>query len=435
MPQTTYQETLDYMFSKLPMFSRIGADAFKKDLTNIINLCAILENPQLTFPTIHIGGTNGKGSTTNYLASILIESGLKVGIYTSPHLVDFRERIKIGNQYIEPEFIIEFIEDLKSKIEELQPSFFEISVAMAFQYFKKMNVDIAIIEVGLGGRLDSTNIISPILSIITNISFDHMNMLGNTIAEIAQEKAGIIKKNTPIIIGESNDTYNQIFIQKAILENAPIIFSDKKAKISSNYDKRLELEIDSLKIDLQPYAPLPSYQFKNIKTVVCAYLEYCKITSQIPNINDIENGLKNISKNTLFSGRWTRLNLSTKVILECAHNLAGIEELHHSLKHENYNRLFIIFGAVRDKDLNKIIENLPKKVECYILTQADIPRAMPVNELKNLFLNHGYKDLLINDSPINSLSQALKLSTKNDLILVTGSIFLVGEILRDIDKI
>lgn len=430
-----YQETLDFMYSRLPMFSRIGSDAFKKDLTNIRKLCLELGNPQNDFKTIHIGGTNGKGSTTNYLASVLIESGLKVGIYTSPHLVDFRERIKIGHYYIDEDFIIQFIHNIRPKIDEIEPSFFEITVAMAFEYFKKEKVDIALIEVGLGGRLDSTNIITPMMSVITNISLDHTNMLGHTLEEIAYEKAGIIKYKTPFVLGESNERYNHVFVEKSKQEHAPIVFADESVRLNS-VQQVVELSHEWCNVTLHFQNPLPSYQYKNLKTILASYLQYCQIEKLEPNPIVFEKGIENMSKNTLFLGRWTVLELKSKrVILECAHNLAGVQELNKTLDTETFENLYVLYGAVKDKDLNDIISHLPYENTFYTLTQADIPRAMPVAELSEIFLHHKFEHITTNPSPIESLKELLKLATERDLILVTGSIFLVGEILRDLETI
>lgn len=417
----TYQQTLDYLFSRLPMFSRVGSIAFKKDLTNTLSLCEYFDNPHRKFQSIHIGGTNGKGSTTNFLGSSLVEAGLKVGIYTSPHLIDFRERIKIGNEYISEQFIIDFVEKAKPIIEKIEPSFFELTVVMAFEYFAKQNVDIALIEVGLGGRLDSTNVISPILSIITNISLDHTNMLGNTVESIAIEKAGIIKPNSPIVIGEFDDRTMPIFEAKANLENAFLTCADLTIK---NEDISIKI-LDSM----------PSYQVKNLKTVLQA-IRIIDSQHLISNLNinlesKFEIGVENMSFNTRFAGRWTRLNFKNKsIILECAHNEAGIEEMKLNLSKEKYSKAYILYGTVNDKDLTKIISILPNQENIqYILTKADIPRALSIDDLESLFIQSNISNYIKEIHAKLAIENAIELSQKEDLILVTGSIFLVGDVL------
>jgi len=429
-----YKEIETYIFEKLPMFSRIGADAFKKDLTNIKRLCDFLRNPQEQFRTIHIGGTNGKGSTTHYLASILIEYGLKVGIYSSPHLIDYRERIKIGNQWIPKEFVIEFIEKTKPIIEEIQPSYFEISVAMAFDYFAYEKVDIACIEVGLGGRLDSTNIINPILSIITNISHDHNQMLGDTLEEIAFEKAGIIKKSTPVIIGEyQSESISEVFENKSKEYISSIQFASENVQYKEeDYKHVFYLKENTISLPKNIFEA--NYTLKNITTVLCAIEVLIFNKLLLPHLDNdkIEKGFIDYYKNTGFAGRWMRIEKYPNVILESAHNEAGIENLKFSLSKTNYKNLYIIYGTVKDKDVQKIVSILPKNVTHYILTQTNIPRAMPVEELNALFTQYGITNSTIIKNSSKAFSKALEIAEKDDLILVTGSIFLVGEILNQL---
>jgi dihydrofolate synthase / folylpolyglutamate synthase len=401
------------------MFSRVGASAYKKDQTNTIALCEFFDNPHYKFKSIHIGGTNGKGSTTNYLASILTEAGLKVGIYTSPHLIDFRERIKIGNEFVSEQFVIDFVEKAKPIIEKVEPSFFELTVVMAFEFFTQQNIDIAMIEVGLGGRLDSTNVISPLLSIITNISLDHTNMLGYTLERIAYEKAGIIKKNTPVIIGEFNEKTMPIFQEKAKEVNAEIYCA--------------ELLMNNMQIILSNV--LPSYQFKNLKTVNQAFklivdkklvdFDYTKTEEYFT------KGINRIMENTGFAGRWTRLKVQEKqIILECAHNEAGIRELTTNLENETYKNLYIIFGTVNDKDISTIIKLLPRAENInYILTKADIPRALQVDDLTAVFKQNNHSNFCQFETVKQALNNAIERSQADDLVLVTGSIFLVGEVM------
>lgn len=429
-----YKETEAYIFEKLPMFSRIGADAFKKDLTNIIRLCEYLGNPQNKFKSIHIGGTNGKGSTTHYLASILMEYGFKVGIYSSPHLIDYRERIKIGNQWIPKEFVINFIDKTKTIIEEIHPSYFEISVAMAFDYFAHEKVDIACIEVGLGGRLDSTNIINPILSMITNISHDHNQMLGNTLEEIAYEKAGIIKNSTPVIIGEYQSVkISKVFEKKSNETNSSIQFASEKVQYIEEKSKHV-FNLDKYSISLPKIVFEANYTLKNIATVLCA-IDFLSKNNLLINhfeIENIEKGFKNYYKNTGFAGRWMHIEKYPNVILESAHNEAGIENLKISLSKANYKNLYIIYGTVKDKDVQKIVSILPKNVTHYILTQSNIPRAMHIEELEQLFAQNGITNTTSISNTSQAFSKAIEMAEKDDLIIVTGSIFLVGEILSQL---
>ena len=452
-----YQETLDFLYLQLPMFSRIGSAAYKKDLTNTIALCEHFNHPQNKFKSIHIGGTNGKGSTTNYLASMFIEAGMKVGIYTSPHLIDFRERIKIGNQMISEEFVINFVEKAKPLIEKIQPSFFELTVVMAFEYFAQEEVDIAMIEVGLGGRLDSTNVITPELCVITNVSFDHMNMLGNTIEEIAFEKAGIIKKSIPCIIGEFNSSYNSVFETKARECGLQLKYASEVVKVIDINEQEIEFICGQEKIRLEKRQAFPPYQVKNIKTAILAFSRYLanhppiNITPRFvssrteTNVNEnqihsgvIENlvklGIERRTENTGFLGRWTKLKRGDKtIILESAHNEAGIEELKKAIEAEGLEKLLVIFGCVRDKDVTKVISLLPKNLD-YILSQADIPRAMPVEELAPLFIENCNTPYYQNSELKSALDFALA-AKDYETILVTGSIFLVGEALGVLNEI
>ncbi|MBL7789531.1 MAG: bifunctional folylpolyglutamate synthase/dihydrofolate synthase [Chitinophagales bacterium] len=428
----TYQETLDFLYQQLPMFSRIGSAAYKKDLTNTLALCDYFGIPQHKFKSIHIGGTNGKGSTTNYLASMFVETGMKVGIYTSPHLIDFRERIKTGNRMISQEFVIEFVEKAKPVIEKIQPSFFELTVVMAFEYFAYEKVDIAMIEVGLGGRLDSTNVILPELCVITNVSFDHMNMLGNTIEEIAFEKAGIIKNGIPCIIGESNSNYNTVFEAKAKENEVQLYYASDEVKVTEIDSLALEFVCHEHKLRLDKTKAFPPYQIKNIKTAMLAFSTYMK---DRVNISDfIQKGIAHRTENTGFLGRWTKLKLGEKtIILESAHNEAGIEELKKAIEAEQLKNAVVLFGCVRDKDVTTVISHLPKNLD-YILSQANIPRAMSVEELVPLFIKNC-------NTPIyqtSDLEEALDFAINrhnNKTILVTGSIFLVGEALGLLKKL
>lgn len=398
-----YEEGLNYLFSKLPMYQRTGAAAYKKDIGNIIKACKILDNPQNKFKSIHIAGTNGKGSTAHMLASIFQEAGYKTGLYTSPHLKDFRERIKINGQLISKKDTLDFILKNKIQYEKIEMSFFEYTVAMAFDYFANENVDIAIIETGLGGRLDSTNIISPEISIITNIGYDHTNLLGNSLEEIAKEKAGIIKKNTPVIIGRKQKETEHIFKSEAKEKNSPIHFCKKKL----NYSTDLKGE----------------YQKENLNTA----LQAMKILNL--NINDgiISKGLNNVVKNTGLNGRWQTIAKKPLTICDTGHNEDGIKNNIKQLKKLKFNKLHFVFGTVNDKDLRKILRLLPVNAQYYFCS-ANIERSLNseklLEESKNFkLLGERY------ESVIEAYHSAQSNAKMDDLIFIGGSTFIVAEVL------
>ena len=436
----SYQDTIDYLYSRLPLFSRIGPAAIKADLHNTIAICDFLGNPQNKFKTIHIAGTNGKGSTSHMLASILQEAGYKTGLYTSPHLYDFRERIKVNGIMCSETFVTSFTNKMKPFIEKVEPSFFEITVGMAFEYFADENVDIAIIETGLGGRLDSTNIINPILSIISNIGMDHVALLGNTLPEIAYEKAGIIKQATPIVISEVIPETKNIFEQKANSLNAPIYYAEEYIQFKSfqnNWQTSL-FEFNQPLIHLldAPLFPksftvecdLPGkYQYKNLKGVLVAMQILATMGWQL-SASKILKGLLNVGKNTGLMGRWECIQTTPRIILDVAHNEHGIKALLEQLESLHYAQLHIITGMVKDKDVNAVLNLLPKKAK-YYFTQSHIPRALPVSELAakgNAFDLNGSQFENVNIA----LQSANKNATANDLILVIGSVFLVAEVDR-----
>lgn len=425
----TYQQTLDFLYSQLPMFSRIGAAAYKKDLTNTILLCNAINNPQNAFKSIHIAGTNGKGSTSHFLASIFQTAGYKVGLYTSPHLKDFRERIKVNGELCNKDFVVEFIERIKPIIEQIEPSFFELTVAMAFEYFAKEKVDIAIIETGIGGRLDSTNIINPILSIITNIGFDHTYLLGNTLQEIATEKAGIIKKETPIVIGEYLPETQTVFITKAEKEEAPIYFAQDNYKILQHkyINHHLEVEVERLDAISEKYLLDLSgiYQKNNLLTVLESCTQFNKLGYPLTN-EMITTALATTKAATGLYGRWQLISASPNIILDVAHNVDGMKQLIQQLQYINYNHLHIVIGMVKDKDVNTVLELLPKTAT-YYFTKAQIERAMNENDLQALALQHQLKGNSFKEVNI-ALLNAKKNASANDLILVCGSVFLVGEV-------
>ena len=355
----TYQQTIDYLYAQLPMYSRIGAAAYKKDLHNSIALCNGLDNPQTKFKSVHIAGTNGKGSTSHMLAAILQQAGYKTGLYTSPHLIDFRERIKVNGEMVNEEFVIEFTERTKIISEEIQPSFFELTVAMAFDFFAKEKVDIAVIETGLGGRLDSTNIITPILSIITNIGYDHMNILGDTLELIAYEKAGIIKASIPVVIGEYLSETKPIFIDKATAQDAPVYFAQEEYTISNIVSKTytLECEVTCLSNNQSENFVLDLnglYQTKNLRTVVCA-VRILKQQGFAINNKVEKSALSNVKKLTGLHGRWEVIADRPTIVLDVAHNEDGIKQILEQFKWSNANNqwsnIHIMIGMVKDKEL------------------------------------------------------------------------------------
>lgn len=426
----TYQQTIDYLFSKLPMFSRIGKAAFKKDLSNTFLLCNYLGNPEKQYKSIHVGGTNGKGSVSHMLASVLQTAGYKTGLYTSPHLYDFRERIKIDGNLVEEDYVIDFTQRIQPLIEEIQPSFFEITVAMAFKYFADNNVDVAVIEVGLGGRLDSTNIIIPELSVITNISLDHTDMLGETLEKIAYEKAGIIKENVPVVIGQRNLKTDNVFIDIADEKHSPITFAEDNYKLQNwNWNNgKLLVEVLDKKYNqnISVETDLPGiYQTKNIITVLQALEELNKNVFNIDK-EAIEEGLRQTRTITGLSGRWEVIHERPKIILEVAHNKDGLIQMITQLKNIQFENLHIIFGMVKDKDADQMLQLLPPDAK-YYFTQANIPRALDSNELMVKAALHELNGEVF--SNVNAaLQAAVKEASVNDLIIITGSIFLIAEV-------
>lgn len=425
-----YQQTLDYLFTRLPMYSRIGPAAYKKDLTNTIRLCEFLGNPHKKFKSIHVAGTNGKGSVSHMMAAILQTAGYKTGLYTSPHLKDFGERIKINGEFIDEQFVIDFTERIKPLIEEIEPSFFEITVAMAFEYFAEQKVDIALIEVGLGGRLDSTNIITPELSVITNIGFDHMNLLGDTLEQIAFEKAGIIKEKIPVVVGEVLSETEVVFKKIASEKNAPLSIASQKRKVVDwKWEKNVLISevAEEHKTDHKIFhLDLPGlYQNKNLVTV----LEVCSQLNQRGwSISDesIHKGLQHVKKITGLHGRWEIIHQSPLVVLDVAHNVEGITQIIQQAEVTEHSQLHIIIGLVKDKEVEKIFSILPKTAK-YYFTKAQIPRAISEEELAVNGAIAGLKGETFSDVN-NALDAAMQLAHKDALIIVCGSVFLVGEV-------
>ncbi|MEP7168099.1 MAG: folylpolyglutamate synthase/dihydrofolate synthase family protein [Bacteroidota bacterium] len=431
-----YKQTLDYFYFQLPMFHRVGAAAYKADLNNTIAICNLLDNPQNSFKSIHIAGTNGKGSVSHMLAAILQESGYKTGLYTSPHLKDFRERIRINGKMISKKYVCDFTEQYKKDFDKIKPSFFEMTVGLAFDYFREQKVDVAVIETGLGGRLDSTNIITPILSIITNIGWDHANLLGNTLKKIATEKAGIIKRNITVIIGETQAETKNVFIAKARAEGGPVLFADNdfKAKLVNDRtltDGTIEVNVfmksyfnfrffQKVQLDLTGH-----YQLKNICTVFdsIAFLE-----SYFPmKLSKIFSALRKVKQLTGLRGRWEIISKNPLTICDTGHNADGIKEVLKQLKKIKYKQLHFVLGMVKDKDISGILKLLPRKA-VYYFCKAKIPRGMNVEELLQLATISGLTGKAFS-SVRKALWAAQKAAAKNDLIFVGGSTFTVAEVL------
>jgi len=420
----SYQATLDYLYSRLPMFQRIGAAAYKEDLTNTIALCDALGNPERSFKTVHVAGTNGKGSSSHMLAAILQSAGYKTGLYTSPHLKDFTERIKINGQEVPKSFVIDFVERIKPSIEKIEPSFFETTVAMAFDYFRKEKVDVAVIEVGLGGRLDSTNVITPEVSLITNISWDHADLLGDTLQRIAGEKAGIIKPGVPVVISERQQDVASVFIDKAEKENSPLTFASDHftvdplgdgefAVVHHSVNETYELELKG------------AYQQKNLAGVL-ATVEELKKKGFVISTESISNGLKRTIQLTQLKGRWQKLNDQPLMVCDTGHNEAGIGEVMQQIRHQKFEKLHIVWGMVKDKSPDRVLALLPKDAT-YYFCQAKIPRALPAAELEAKAKQFGLYGVVIDD--VNkAIEEARKKALPNDMIFIGGSTFVVADI-------
>lgn len=424
-----YQETLEYLFNALPMFQRVGASAFKKDLSNTFALCAHLDNPERKFKSIHVAGTNGKGSTSHTLASILQSAGYKTGLYTSPHLKSFTERVRINGQEITEQAVVDFVEANKSFLDELKPSFFEMTVGLAFWYFAKEQVDIAIIEVGMGGRLDSTNVITPELAVITNIGWDHMQFLGDTLPLIAGEKAGIIKPQVPVVISQTQEETSQVFLQKAKENQAQITFADQKFKLEKLSSSQAGLaryavsqEVESLILD---YGLLGDYQIHNLPGILESINQLRQMGWTISE-DALPKGLKEVGSLTGLKGRWQILGENPTIIADTGHNEPGIRAILSQLESYSFDQLWMVIGMVQDKDISKILAILPKDAR-YVFCQANLPRAMEAGKLAEKAAEFGLKGEVIPD--INEALQfARKNAQPNDLIFVGGSTFVVAEI-------
>jgi dihydrofolate synthase / folylpolyglutamate synthase len=425
----SFQETLDFLYSQLPVFHRIGASAYKKDLMRTIALLEHLGNPHHRFKSIHIAGTNGKGSSSHMLASILQEAGYKTGLYTSPHIKHFGERIKIDGQFIDEAFVIQFVQDIKHLLPQIEPSFFELTVAMAFYYFAENHIDIAVIETGLGGKLDSTNIVTPIVSLITNISYDHMDLLGDTLTEIATEKAGIIKHLVPVIISECQEEVSPVFVAMALENDSPVSFASdyfqvkkKGYRLGKMRCRVTESKGDNFEITS---SLVGNYQLKNLAGVLKTVEELKKNGLDISN-KAIQDGIENVLENTGLKGRWQTISQHPLVVCDIAHNEAGIQSVLETAQSFKPTRLHIVMGMVKDKDANKVLKLLPKDA-AYYLTNAHIPRALPAIELQGKALEWDLKGEVFDDVNL-ALEQAKSQASVTDLILVCGSNFLIAEV-------
>lgn len=422
-----YKETLDFLYGQLPMYQRVGAAAYKDNLDNTIALDEMFGKKHKEFKSIHVAGTNGKGSVSHQLASVLQSSGYKVGLYTSPHLKDYRERIRVDGEMVSEEFVVDFVERFNALNEgpQVQPSFFELSVIMAFDYFASQKVDIAVIEVGLGGRLDSTNVIEPEVSVITNISLDHTNLLGDSVAEIAAEKAGIIKNNIPVVIGEKQKETTSVFKQKAFDVGTSLVFADSVYSVSKN-EKGFYIESESFIMELEEPSLKGNYQQKNLPTIFATIEVLKKRGWEIDDVC-LKHGLQQTVTQTGLQGRWQTINDNPRTICDTGHNEAGIHWVTSQLEEEPYENLHIVFGTVNDKNINKVLQLLPQKAK-YYFAKANIDRALDVNNLYEQAVKCQLKG-----ERYASVSDAIKAAQQNagpnDLVFVGGSTFVVAEVL------
>ncbi|MCX6188194.1 MAG: bifunctional folylpolyglutamate synthase/dihydrofolate synthase [Bacteroidetes bacterium] len=432
---TSYTQTLNYLYTQLPMFTRVGEAAYKPNLDNTLKLLEALNNPHLKLKFIHVAGTNGKGSTSNMLAAILQRAGYKTGLYTSPHLLDFRERIRVNGSMISKAFVVKFVAHNKALFLEIKPSFFEMTVALCFVYFAQQKTDIAIIETGLGGRLDSTNVIVPLLSIITNIGLDHTNLLGNTLQEIALEKAGIIKEKIPIVIGETDAITKKVFTAKAKACNSELVFADKRMKIEvlSKNDTSIKIKVlerNKVWLEKVSLSLVGNYQLKNVATVLQS-IRFLQMHFAIA-AKDIQYGLGHIQALTGFAGRWQVVQKNPMVILDTGHNAHGLRQSIKQLVERKAKKIHIVFGVVRDKKLDDILPLLPLDAH-YYLCAPQLPRVLPVEELEQVFSKHNF-EFTACESVEDAYKYAHKRCKKNEIIFVGGSTFVVAEVLTFLVK-
>lgn len=426
---TTYEDVLAYLYASIPMFQRVGASAYKGDLTNTIKLCEAAGNPQLKFKSVHVAGTNGKGSTSHMLASILQQAGYKTGLYTSPHLKSFTERIRLNGDEVAKQFVVDFVNRMQAFMEAIKPSFFEVTVVMAFDYFARQGVDVAVVEVGLGGRLDSTNIIIPELSVITNIGWDHMDLLGDTLDKIAREKAGIIKGNIPVVVSEKQKETEGVFTEVSTLHHAPLFFATddytvkwQTGRPTSVMDawRRGVKFMENVSLPLQGY-----YQQQNVAGVLKA-IEVLKEAGFSIDHQAILDGLTNVVTNTRLKGRWQKIGDRPVTICDTGHNVDGIRQLVRQIQDQSFDKLHMVIGMVKDKDITKVLELLPKDA-AYYFCQADLPRALDAGLLAEQARRVGLSGVVVKD--VNeAIRTAKSKAAESDFIFIGGSTFVVGEI-------
>lgn len=429
-----YQETCEYLYSQMPMFERQGASGYKEGLDNTLAFDSHLGHPHQAYKTIHVGGTNGKGSVSHTIAAILQECGYRVGLFTSPHLVDFRERIRVDGQCVSKEYVVSFVERERAFFEPLHPSFFEMTTAMAFQYFRERNVDIAVVEVGLGGRLDSTNIITPILSVITNISFDHTQLLGDTLAKIAAEKAGIIKHGVPVVIGETVGETRPVFEAKAREMEAPITFADEEPLVESAQP----LAEGGMQYVTKPFGTFNGdlggiYQQRNLNTVLHA-MKQLALRGYVSDLlndftqNEVTTAIAHVAAQTGLMGRWQIVSQTPKVVCDTGHNLGGWQYISRQLQQAKCQTLHIVFGMVNDKDINGVLALLPRQAH-YYFTKADNHRAIDEHQLQTLAAGHGLTGTAY-PTVSAAYKAALREAAHDDMVFVGGSSYVVGDFLR-----
>jgi dihydrofolate synthase / folylpolyglutamate synthase len=426
---STYQEAVDFLYRNLPIFQRVGAAAYKADLDNTIALCKAFSNPHKKFKSVHIAGTNGKGSSSHMIASILQSAGYKTGLYTSPHLKSFTERIRINGEEVSEQFVLDFVNRVQPELDRIKPSFFEITVVMAFEYFVQQNVDIAVIEVGLGGRLDSTNVIAPDLSLITNIGWDHKDILGDTLEKIAFEKAGIIKKRIPVVISErQSSNISGVFIDKADHEDATITFASDVVNVTTHMDQGKRIyNIHGEKVRLQDVMmPLQGkYQEKNVKGAIKS-VEILQGLGYNITESHIREGIEKVVIQTSLKGRWQKLQDKPMIICDTGHNEDGVKEVLAQLVEQDFRKLHMVWGMVKDKDISNILALLPKDAT-YYFCEAKIPRAMSAAQLSDTAARFNLEGQVIPD--VNAaIDEAKRNATHDDLIFVGGSTFVVAEI-------
>jgi dihydrofolate synthase/folylpolyglutamate synthase len=422
---SNYQQAIDFLYRQLPMFQRVGAVAYKKDLTNTLRLCEVLGNPQTKLKCVHIAGTNGKGSSSHMLASILQDAGFKTGLYTSPHLRHFTERIRMDGIPVAPAFVTDFVQRMQSAIKQIQPSFFELTVAMALHYFEQHAVDVAVIETGLGGRLDSTNVITPEVSLITNIGWDHMDLLGDTLPAIAGEKAGIIKPHIPVVISERQAAVEHVFEECATVRKAPLTFASD-VYTASLRDSELDIyRHGSLQHQISDFPLLGAYQQKNVVGVLMT-VDVLRSRGWAIHDDNMTRGLQRVILNTGLKGRWQVLGSRPLVVCDTGHNADGLREVVSQIKKQRFKKLFMVVGMVKDKDITKSLAELPRQAH-YVFCQAQLPRALPAAELANAASAFGLVGEVC-PAVNKALARARQQAEEEDMIFVGGSTFVVAEL-------